>query len=258
MVVVSGRTDVDQMCYILTFSLAAIGDQLQNIGHTLREWEANDRTGFLLPFKIETAEDLSSCDWGRQPKGKGKGGGTGGHGGPSLGQQQQAGATGGLQLGGAQLGQGGTLGGNQLGQGGAIGGPQLGQGGAAGGSQQGQGGAIGGNQLGQSGAIGGNHLGQGGAIGGGAQVPTVGGASSVGIDPWRGQTLGKIPGGGTEWGNYTPSQPGSSASASASVMQGGTSPVNSLTYANTPVTAIGDSLSVSYPGGVGPPQPLAR
>ena len=249
MVVVKGRTDAENMCYVVTFSAAAINTQLQTLGHSLREWELNDRTGLLLPFKIETEEDLSDCDWGRQPKGKGKGNGKGG-GGATLGNFMQGGAQlGQQQSGGAQLGH------VQLGQQQLSGGAQLGQ------QQQQQ---SGGAQLGQQQLSGGAQVAQQQQSGGAAplfgstqwvqqqqQQQSGGAAQSSGgqqqragvvADPWQGQSLGASPNpgqqpaggmlGNTGWSNYSgPEPPGSRVDSSLQ------------TYANTAVTPIA-------PGGV--------
>ena len=234
------------MIYVVTFSNAAINTQLQNLGHSMREWEMNDRTGFLLPFKLATEEDLAGCDWGRQPKGKGKGGATLGNFMPAqlglaasagLGQQQDA------QLGqqqGANMGQqqGAQLGRQQQGTNMGQQGAQLGQSKApAFGTAQWAAQSSAQSSTGQQSGVQ-QQFGQ--------QAGTV-------ADAWQGQSLGSSPNpgqqldrdsgsGNTGWDNYNRPQPPGS-------MQAGSS--SQPTYANIPVTGIasGGSCTVTNPDG---------
>lgn len=244
LVVLKGKTDLVNMCYEITFSLAAINNQEQSLGHSIREWELHDRTGYMLPVVIKTEEDLSQCDRGRQPKGLGKGNGGGG---VQLGQSgaQQSG-------GGVQLGQGGAQ------QSGGPIGARLGD------FMPGPPGAA---QTHASGAM----LGQ--QQGGGAQL----GQQQSGADAWQGQKLGPTPGtvpaseGGTPWSSYSKAQLLGSAtlggsSHSGGPQQGGGAQAHAsgamlgapvATYANTPVTAIGNTSTVTNPDGTPFVQPVA-
>ena len=271
-VVLKGRVNLLEMRYDLTISETAAAEHLQTLCHDIREWEHADRTGYMLPLQIAAENDLSNCDWGRPPKGFGKGGKDGGNGGKG------ANGGGGAQLGGAQLGKGANGGGAQLGA------AQLGNGANGGGGH-----AKGGNQaqaqlgLGQLGnqahAQGGNQApaqiggGKGGAAwqnyagvaGDGQQQHYAGGGMDA---PLIVQPQGVAPPGLRDPGNYDAwaeaskglqlgsrtaavqqSTAASSASGGDQMAAGGGGARQLQTYANTPVTPIGATRTVTNPDG---------
>jgi hypothetical protein len=225
LVVLKGKKNLTDMRYDITISEAAANTHVQALGEAIREWELQDRTGYLLPIWMHTEADLSQCDWGRAPR--------------NLTGPQ--GATLGKFMGTAQLGAGNQQqGGNaQLGAGNQEqgGGAQLG----AGDQQQGGGAQLGDKQ--QSGGAQPDPW--SGAQLGSAQQQQ--GAAGLGPTGNTAQQPAPASQGGAAWSNFTPSQLlGNAQLGGASGSSGTPQPP---TYASTPVTTIGGSITITNPDG---------